>query len=150
MIIIILGLIVIVLLATHIFISINEKKRYYKKQKIWSDKNSEIITPIKKEKNMNEEDFFDHGKIIAHEQKINLLNKRIINLEKTITEIIKNNLLEKEENFDYEKINFRIKVLEKDLEELKNPVQNKKTFFGKEDFEMEKKIRALAFNSKKN
>jgi hypothetical protein len=153
MIIIALILTILILIIANTIVSTN-KKRQFEKQKVrWKNAEVEIITKSQKPAQetsiiKTEKQFINFGRTIANEQKINLLNKRLENVEKAITGIAKNNLLN-EEPFDYEKVDFRLKVIEKQLDEIKNPVEKKNTFFGRENDAMEERIKALAFNCKK-
>ncbi|MDD4250882.1 MAG: hypothetical protein PHX27_01665 [Candidatus ainarchaeum sp.] len=150
---------IVLLVIANVSISVLKRNNTSKtKNNKWEDYQGEIIvenTPttsvaIINTKIVSAEDQFNNvGKTIANEQKINILNRRIENIEKTLLEFAKNKLL-LENEFDYEKLDFRLKVMEKELNEIKNPTIQKKTFFGKENDEMEEKIRALAFNSRKN
>jgi hypothetical protein len=153
MIIIALILTILILIMANIIVSTNKKKQFEKQKKRWKNTEFEIITknpePVQETSIIKtEKQFINFGRTIANEQKINLLNKRLENVEKAITGIAKNSLLN-EEPFDYEKIDFRLKVIEQQLNEIKNPVEKKNTFFGKENDKMEEKIKALAFNSRK-
>ncbi len=160
----------IILLIAHLFAHYTFKNKKYKKQNNeWNfekeamqissgtietdfdktyDTNTEITLPVSKPKQVTERDFLDHGKLIANEQKIKIMNHRLDNLERALTQLIKKNV--SENDIDFEKIDFKIKVLEKAIDDLKNPKENKKTFYGKTHDPFEKEIKALAFNSKKN
>ncbi len=143
-----------ILLIANIALSFNEDKEYKKQDQDWNVYEGEIIVNSNNNNSNelivnDEKQFMNNGKIIANEQKIKILNNRIENVEKVVSEIVKHRVLEDENSFDYEKIDFRIKVLEKEIDNIKNPIIHKKTFFGKENDKMEKKIKALAFNSSK-
>src|SRR5690606_16630014 len=112
------------------------------------DTNTEITLPISRPKQATEREFLDHGKLIANEQKIKIMNHRLDNLERALTELIKKNV--NESDIDFEKIDFKIKVIEKQIEELKNPNRSHpQTFYGKTHDPLEKEIKSLAFNSKR-
>ncbi len=102
----------------------------------------------------SEKEYLLHGAVSAANQKLVILNDRITNVEKAVSSLIEEKInspkqIEKESDFDYEKFDFRIKVLEQELDEIKNPSPVQKTFYGKTDDEMEDRIKSLAFNSKK-
>jgi predicted nucleic acid-binding Zn-ribbon protein len=94
------------------------------------------------------------SKLISINQKLALMNERIAGMEKAMTEMIDqkikaetNQLLG--QDVDMEKIDFRIKVLEQQIDDIKNPKEKPNTFYGKLDPEMEKTVKSLAFNTKK-
>ena len=101
------------------------------------------------------------GAISATQQKLNILNDRLASVEKAVTGIIENkvNAPDKqassasqngvENGYDFEKLEFRLKVLESGLEELRKPRVFPKTFYGKVDPDMEKEVRSLVFNTKR-
>ncbi|NMA44905.1 MAG: hypothetical protein GX950_03800 [Candidatus Diapherotrites archaeon] len=100
------------------------------------------------------------SRIASINQKVGMINERITNLEKAITCLIdsqinfENNSGKKANNthtdFDFEKLEFKIKNLEQQVDELKNPRTPQKTFYGRVDPKMERKIKSLAFNKKTN
>lgn len=165
---ILIGLLVIAIIA-HIIVHILIRRRYNKQNENWnfekeamsisrgeqkaienyksSKTETEIILPKYTQKKTTENDFLNYGKVIANEQKIKLLTFRIETLEKTLAQLIKRG--DFNNNTDFEKIDFKIKVLEDEIENLKNPRKQTNTFFGKKNDPLEKEIRALAFNSKR-
>lgn len=89
------------------------------------------------------------GKLASISQKINLLTERIVNLEKAIAEIVDHKIkTDSSTDIDFDKFEFRVKVLEQQIDDLKNPKEKQKTFYGKLDPEMEGKVKSLAFNKK--
>ncbi len=157
----------IILLVAHVFVHYSIKNS--KNKEVWTfekeamqisqgqnvnldendktyDTNTDITLPVSRPKVNTEKDFLEYGKIIANEQKIKILNHRLDNLERALTQLAKK--ITTEDDLDIEKIDFKIKVLEQKIDELKKPV-HKNTFFGKEHDPLEKEIKALAFNSKR-
>lgn len=159
----------IVLLVAHALIHIIFRKKYSKQSEKWNfekeailisrgnwepiesnNKNNtetEIILPKTTPKKTSENDFLNYGKVIANEQKIKLLTFRIETLEKTLAQLIKSS--NTTDDVDIEKIDFKIKVLETEIEKLRNSINQPQTFFGKKNDPLEKEIKALAFNSKR-
>lgn len=98
------------------------------------------------------------SRIASINQKVGMINERMTNLEKAVTSLIDsqikegNNSEQKQINtnteIDIEKIDFKIKNLEQQIEELKKPKTVQKTFYGRVDPKMENKIKSLAFNKK--
>lgn len=121
-------------------------KNFYKNKETFKTE-TEIILPQSKPKNTNENEFLNYGKVIANEQKIKMLTFRIETIEKTLAQLIKKNI--NENDVDIEKLEFKIKVLQKEIEEIKNPKKETNTFYGRKNDPLEKEIRALAFNSKR-
>lgn len=142
---------IVALVLANVFVSFSDKKGYYIEQnKNWEKAiEPEIVMPIVKE--TKEEDFLDKGKIIANEQKIKVLNQRLGNLEKVVFAVAERGIESgKQEEIDVEKMDFRLKVLEQEIETIKNPKkENGKTFYGQKNDPMEEKIKSLAFNSGK-
>lgn len=93
-------------------------------------------------------------------QKMGIMNERLTNLEKATTSLIdsqirqtdnsEQKLINTNTEIDIEKIDFKIKNLEQQVEELKKPKTIQKTFYGRVDPKMEHKIKSLAFNKKQN
>ncbi len=142
---------IIALVMANVFVSFSDRKGYYSEQnKSWEKAiEPEIIMPVVKE--TKEEDFLNKGKIIANEQKIKVLNQRLGNLEKVVFAVAERGIESgKQEEIDVEKMDFRLKVLEQEIETLKNPKkENGKTFYGQKNDPMEEKIKSLVFNSRK-
>lgn len=98
------------------------------------------------------------SRIASINQKIGMINERMTNLEKAVTSLIdsqirnsdnnKQKLINTNTEIDIEKIDFKIKNLEQQVEELKKPKNPQKTFYGRVDPKMEHKIKSLAFNKK--
>jgi len=100
------------------------------------------------------------GAISATQQKLNILNDRLTSVEQAVSGIIENKMNAPQleaaaktpsaaDEYDYDKLEFRLKVLENGLEELRKPRVFPKTFYGKVDPDMEKEVRSLVFNTKK-
>ncbi len=141
----------IILIAVHAVLSLTEDKQDFEnhepiidKEKVISEKQNN--KPVQRE--IDEQEFLNYGKVIANEQKIKIIDNRMNNVEKVLAEVTRKQFFGGEE-LDYEKIDFRLKLLEKEVEKIKKPEEKKNTFFGKENDEMEETIKALAFNSKK-
>jgi hypothetical protein len=166
-----LVVIAIILIIGHVFVHFSiDKKNYEKQDKAWSfekeamqisrginnveentttkkvDHDTEIILPVSKPR-VNEKSFMDYGKVIANEQKVKILNHRIDNLERALSELASKKI--NNPDVDIERIEFKIKVIENQIEEIKNPKPKENTFYGKKDDPLEKEIRSLVFNSKK-
>jgi hypothetical protein len=144
--------IAVVLVVANILISfVKPRDTYHSQHKMW-DANQvsivpEVVRPIE-EKKIDEKEFLNFGKVIANEQKINLINQRVSTLEKTIAQLSAKELsLENSDALDYEKIDFKIKLLEQEIDDIKNPKEKPKTFYGKTDDPMEETIKSLVFNS---
>jgi hypothetical protein len=145
--------IVVILGIANIIVRLD--KDYEKQKEKWKVVEPEVetqkINEVKEKNVFSEEDYLNIGQIMANSQKLNLLNKRIYNLEKVVAEVGEKiqPQIETNEEKDFEKIDFRLKVLEQQIDEIKNPITKKDTFFGKENDKMETTIKSLAFNSKK-
>jgi len=111
----------------------------------------EVITALQ---DMDQRHSLVQGSLNATHQKLNILNNRLTEVEKAVTGIIETRMAlpettAKQEDVDYEKINFKISVLEDEIDKLKSPKHAPKTFYGKIDPDTEKEIKSLVFNSKK-
>jgi hypothetical protein len=159
MIINILAGLILALVFSHIIISFVDTKPTKKIKHIpikYEYKNNqgiispEVVYPLAKE--TSEKEFLNYGKVIANEQKIKLIDLRINELESVLATLSEEEIKKNEKNkagFDFEKIDFKIKVLEQEIEKIKNPKEKPKTFYGKENDPMEETIKSLVFNSKK-
>ncbi len=151
MIIIFLVVLIVALILANIFVRIlrKDRKPHYLKEQTAVAQNStmvpEIITHIE---TIHENHALVQGNLSATNNKLNLINERVGNLEKAVSGIVETKI-NYNKSVDIEKIDFRINVLEQQLDEIKNPKQKTKTFYGKESDPMEKKIRSLVFNSKR-
>lgn len=150
--------IIVAMIVANVLITFKDGRGYYKEQrKSWdetlepevvSEINPQLIMPLAKTE--NETDFLDKGKVIANEQKIRVLNERLGNLEKVVYQVAEKGIESgKQEEIDVEKIDFRIKVLEQEIENIKKPKKEEKTFYGQKDDPMEDTIKSLVFNSRK-
>ncbi|MDD3159556.1 MAG: hypothetical protein PHQ98_01140 [Candidatus ainarchaeum sp.] len=120
------------------------------------NKPTEIKDQIKLVENT---DLFElKGTILATNQKVKLVSERLDNIEKVVTEIAeKETKLNNEEKLitneineiDIEKMDFRLKVIEQEIDNIKNPKPKIHTFYGKENDEMEETIKAAIFNRKR-
>ncbi|MFA5763182.1 MAG: hypothetical protein WC915_00020 [archaeon] len=142
----------VVLVIANVLISFVEPKNTYNTQhKNWEATQVSIVPEVihqVEEKKVDEKEFLNFGKVIANEQKINLINQRLTYLEKALTQIGQKELsLENSDAMDYEKIDFKIKLLEQEIEEIKNPKEKPKTFYGQTNDPMEATIKSLVFNS---
>jgi hypothetical protein len=149
MIFIFLVVLIVALIVANVLISVTDRTDYYEEQhKHWSKAvEPEIVMPVTKKE--NETDFLDKGKVIANEQKIKVMNQRVSNLEKALTEYAQKGISgNANESVDLEKMDFRLKVLEQELDDMKNPKKKEKTFYGKKNDPMEDTIKSLVFNSK--
>jgi hypothetical protein len=98
------------------------------------------------------------SRLASINQKIGMINERMTNLERAVTTLIDSQIKNSNNNeqklintnteIDIEKIDFKIKNLEQQVEELKKPKPVQKTFYGRVDPKMEHKIKSLAFNRK--
>jgi hypothetical protein len=152
MIFIFLIVLIVALIVANVLVSVTDHENYYEEQhKHWGKAiQPEIIMPVVKKE--NESDFLDKGKVIANEQKIKIMNQRVSNLEKALTEFAQKQISGKvgnSETVDIEKMNFRLKVLEQELDNMKNPKKKENTFYGQKNDPMEETIKSLVFNSKK-
>lgn len=158
---ILIALIVVLVIAN--FIVAFYRKRDRQNHKVWKNKEVlgeiEVVEPtiIRKDENTEisvptKKDFLDYGKVIANEQKLNVLNNRLGNLENVVMGIAERSVQEiedKNNEIDFEKIDFRMKVLEQQIDEIKNPRARPRTFYGKKHDPMEETIKSLVFNSKR-
>jgi hypothetical protein len=153
-----LAIFVFLLLIGHFLISFIGKREKYDKQKDkWKTAHAlefevETIQKEKTQTKANEQEFLNYGKVIANEQKVNVLNKRLGNLEQTVATIAKTqveNSSNEHKGVDLEKIEFKIKVLEQQIDDIKNPKAKPDTFYGQKNDPMEATIKSLVFNSKK-
>jgi hypothetical protein len=147
MIIVFLTLVVIGLIITNLIIDNKQEHNPKTNSNPKIISNSKIITI-----NQNNEDFFElKGKLIATNQKLKLISERLNTTEKVIAQVLeKDQIISLQTNeIDVEKLDFRIKVIENEIENIKNPKPKIKTFYGKENDEMEEKIRSLVFNKKR-
>jgi hypothetical protein len=111
----------------------------------------EVITALQ---DMDEKHSLVQGSLQATNQKLGILNGRLTEVERAVSGIIETRMggsegASKQEDADYEKIDFRISVLEDEIDRLKSPKHAPKTFYGRVDPDTEKEIKALVFNSKK-
>lgn len=96
------------------------------------------------------------GSVTAANQKISSMAERLSTVEKAVADLIEQKLAlqgttneSTQKELDYEKLDFRLKVLEGEIDNIKNPRPKTKTFYGKQEDPMEKEIKALVFNTKK-
>ena len=148
MILIFLIVLVVALALANIFVRLTKKDR-----KTTQIQKTEVIHTIEPEivgvfDTINEKNALIEGNVSATKRKLDLVNERVSTLERAVSELaeikINNN-----KSVDIEKIDFRISVLEQQIEELKNPHEKQNTFYGKENDPMEDEIRSLVFNSKR-
>jgi len=95
------------------------------------------------------------SRLVSINQKLSLMNERISGMERALTELIDQKIKNESiaalgQEIDLEKIDFKIKVLEQQIDDIKNPKEKPKTFYGKLDPDMEKTVKSLAFNTKKS
>jgi len=149
---------VVLLLIGHFLISFVGKSEKYDKQKYkWKTAHAlefevETIQKEKVQAKTGEQEFLNYGKVIANEQKLNVLNGRLANLEETVATVAKTQVENSgagDKSVDLEKIEFKIKVLEQQIDDIKNPKAKPDTFYGKKNDPMEETIKSLVFNSKK-
>ncbi len=144
----------VILVVANVLISfIEPRDTYHNQNKMWNANQvsivPEVVRPVEAKK-VDEKEFLNFGKVIANEQKIHLINQRVATLEKTITQLSAKELsLESSDALDYEKIDFKIKLLEQEIEDIKHPKEKPKTFYGQENDPMEATIKSLVFNSAK-
>jgi len=143
---------IVALILANLFISYKDKTNYDKQHHSWGNKNAvavEVVKPVETKK-PTEQEFLNFGKVIANEQKIKILNERVITLENALSAVAKKGLqLENHEEVDYERIEFKIKLLEQEIDDIKNPKPKPTTFYGQENDPMEATIKSLVFNSTK-
>ena len=151
MIIIFLIVIVVALIIANVFVRIlrKDRKSHYLSDPVGETVKTtvvpEVITHIE---TIQEKNAMVEGNLSATSRKLELVNERVANLERAVSDMAELKL-ETGKTVDMEQIDFRISVLEQQLDEIKNPKQKQKTFYGKIDDEMEKEIQSLVFNSKK-
>ena len=150
--------IAVVLVVGHVLITfVGKNDKYHKQKQTWKVHNAEVVSPIAVSertivRETGEQEFLNYGKVIANEQKIKVLNTRLGNLEQTVAAVAKTQIESlpiDESKVDLEKFDFRLKVLEQQIDEIKNPKAKPDTFYGQKDDPMEETIRALAFNRKR-
>jgi hypothetical protein len=158
MIIEVLAGIAVVLVAGHVLITfVGKNDKYHKQNHKWKVHNAEVVNPVVVSERTvvhetNEQEFLNYGKVIANEQKIKVLNQRLGNLEHTTATIAKTQVESfpiEEGKVDLEKFDFRIKVLEQQIDDIQNPKPKPDTFYGQKNDPMEATIQSLVFNSKK-
>ena len=151
MIIILLIVLIVALILANIFVRVLKKDRkphYLKEQNSVAVRNEiipEVITHIE---TIHEKNAMVEGNLSAANRKLGLINERVANLEKAVSEMAEIKI-GTDKTVDMEKMDFRLSVLEQQLDELKNPKTKPKTFYGKENDPMENEIRSLVFNSKR-
>ncbi len=153
MIITFLIVLVVALVLANLFVSIARPKR--RKEKGFTNIGSpETYEPEVVNENalaeVHEKTSLIDGKVLSLNHRLGLLNERIVNLEKAVTQIAEHKIKQTtpEKEIDVEKVEFRIKVLEQQMDTIKKPKEKQKTFYGTLDSEMEKKVKSLAFNKK--
>jgi len=162
MILLYLIVLIVALVIANILVALARPKR---RNPSWKNENAvvsdnaplepEIITALS---SIDEKHSLVQGSVQAINQKMNILSDRVSNLESAVTGIIESKVgsdhKQAEQEVDYEKVDFRVKVLEQKIDSLETkipraPVQKSNTFYGKLNDDMEKEIKSLAFNTKK-
>lgn len=154
MIITFLIVLVVALIIANLFVSIARPKR--RKEKGFTNPDisktyePEIITE-KALTEVHEKTSLIDGKVLSLNHRLGLLNERIVNLEKAVANVAEHSInhTNSEKEIDAEKLEFRLKVLEQQIDEVKYPKEKQKTFYGKLDPKMEQTVKSLAFNKKK-
>ncbi|MBT4870654.1 MAG: hypothetical protein HON47_03715 [Candidatus Diapherotrites archaeon] len=150
---IIIALIAIIatLIVANVFVrSLNkDKKPHYFSEPV-AQATSTIVVPevITQMESVHEKNAMVAGNISANNRKLELVNERVANLERAVSEMAEIKI-GNDKTVDMEQVDFRISVLEQQIDELKNPKMKAKTFFGKENDPMEEEIKSLVFNSKR-
>ena len=152
MIIIFLIVLIVALIFANIFVRIlrKERKPHYLAEPVAQDTSvaivPEVITHLE---GIHEKNAMVEGNLSATSRKLELVNERVANLERAVSEMAEIKLENGNKTMDMEKIDFRISVLEQQLDEIKNPKPKTHTFYGKKNDPMEEEIRSLVFNTKK-
>ena len=152
MIIIFLIVLIVALILANIFIRIirKDRKPHYLKEPVVQSASvtivPEVITHLE---GIHEKNAMVEGNLSATSRKLELVNERVGNLERAVSEMAEIKLANGNTTTDIEKIDFRISVLEQQLDEIKNPKSKEHTFYGKKDDPMEDEIRSLVFNTKR-
>ncbi len=167
MIIVFLIIIIVALIVANILISILVPKK--RKEKGFTNIANNSIQELQEPEviqnnhleNISERTTLMDSRLVSINQKIGIINERMTNLEKAVTTLIdsqikhsnnSNNseqkLINSNTEIDIEKIDFKIKNLEQQIDEIKKPKNTQQTFYGKVDPKMESKIKSLAFNKK--
>jgi len=151
MIIIFLIVLIVALILGNIFVRIvrKDRKPHYLKEPIAQPTNvavvPEVITHIE---TIHQKNAMVEGNLSATSRKLELVNERVANLERAVSDMAEIKI-NGGKTVDMEQIDFRISVLEQQIDKIKNPKTHPKTFYGKKDDPMEAEIRSLVFNSKK-
>jgi hypothetical protein len=150
-IIIFLVVLIIALIFANIFIRIlrKDRKPHYLKEQVPTARQTavipEVITHIE---TIHEKNAMVTGNLTATNRKLELVNDRVANLERAVSEIAEIKI-GTDKTVDMEKMDFRLNVLEQQIDEIKNPQVKENTFYGKKNDPMEDEIRSLVFNSKR-
>jgi len=151
MIIIFLVVLIVALILANIFVRIlrkDKKPHYLKEQNTVTVRNEiipEVITHIE---TIHEKNALVEGNLSATNRKLGLINERVANLEKAVSEMAEIKIGDNK-TVDMEQVDFRLSVLEQQLDEIKNPKAKPKTFYGKVNDPLEHEIKSLVFNSKR-
>ena len=129
---ILIGAAVILIIANILISFVGPKKSYNLQHNDWhANQNSvvpEVVRPVET-KAVEQKEFLNFGKVIANEQKLTIMNQRVTHMEKAVAEIGKKELsLETNEAVDFERIEFKVKLLEQEIDEIKNPKPKPTTF----------------------
>ena len=151
MIIIPLVVLVVALVFANIFVRIlrKDRKPHYLKEQNTAVQRDEIIPEVITHiETIHEKNAMVEGNLSATNIKLGLINERVANLETAVSEMAEIKI-GKDKTVDMEKMDFRVRVLEQQFDEIKNPKTRQKTFYGKKNDPMEDEIRSLVFNSKR-
>jgi len=151
MIIIFLIVLIVALILANIFVRILRKDRkphYLKEQNNVTVRNEIIPEVITHFETIHEKNALVEGNLSAANRKLGLITERVANLEKAVSEMAEIKIGDNK-TVDMEQMDFRLSVLEQQLDEIKNPRKHPKTFYGKVNDPLESEIQSLVFNSKR-
>ena len=139
------------LVFANIFVRIlrKDRKPHYLKEQVSVPRQIEIVPEVITHiETIHEKNAMVVGNLTATNRKLELVNERVANLERAVSEMAEIKI-GNDKTIDIEKIDFKLNVLEQQIDNIKNPKSKSKTFYGKTNDPMEEEIKSLVFNSKR-
>ena len=151
LILIFLIVLIVALIIANIFVRIlrKDRKPHYLREQAPVSRQTEIVPEVITHiETIHEKNAMVAGNLTATSRKLELVNERVANLERAVSDIAEIKIGD-DTSVDMEKMDFRLNVLEQQIDDIKNPKAKPKTFYGKTNDPMEEEIKSLVFNSKR-